>query len=646
MVAPWTQKELAQVRPMLAPYGPDAEGYFCSGNLGILYRAFHTTEESRKDAQPRSSSSGLVIAWDGRLDNREELIHELSMELRNEPAESEVALAAYERWGMTSFAKLLGDWAVSIWNPKDQLLILAKDFIGTRHLYYSVTKEQVTWCTLLDPFVLRADHRMELDCEYIAGWLGFLPSPCLTPYADVHSVPPSCSVRLSKGARTCSRYWEFNSTTQIRYRTDADYEAHFRTVFADAVRRRLRSDSVVVAELSGGMDSSSIVCVADTIIGRTAEAPQLDTVSFCDDSEPNWNERPYIAKVHEQRRQAGTLINSGSHEYLTLVRDRFTPTPASATRDMASEQFEALLRSRRARVVLSGVGGDELLGGVPTPIPELADLLACIQFLNLAHRLKLWALKTRKTWLQLFFEVAREFVSRDLLSRPQHERPAPWLTSSLVRRYRDALGGYETRLRFCGPAPSFQEALRSIESLRRQIAAIPLPSTLLYEKRYPYLDRALIEFVLAIPREQLLRPGERRSLMRRALRGIVPEEVLNRRRKGYVIRAPILSICRDLHALRNLADGMVCAGMDIVDANCYRNALEQASRNAAFPMVRFIRMVNLETWLRATIQSGYVRAPLVHQSPNFGENRIGRAATEQRRYSQTLDAKRPFGVQP
>ena len=84
--------------------------------------------------------------------------------------------------------------------------------------------------------------------------------------------------------------------------SDAEYEEHFRSVFAQSVRRRLRSDSPILAELSGGMDSSSIVCMADEIISRGQLAtPRLDTLSYYDDSEPNWNERPYFSQVEEKR---------------------------------------------------------------------------------------------------------------------------------------------------------------------------------------------------------------------------------------------------------------------------------------------------------------------------------------------------------
>src|SRR5207245_4201132 len=108
------------------------------------------------------------------------------------------------------------------------------------------------------------------------------------PYVGIHSVPPSSSVLLRPGKHTIRKYWDFDPGKRIRYRTDGEYEEHFRAVFAEAVRRRLRSDSPILAELSGGMDSSSVVCMADTIIARgDTETLLLDTIPYFDDSEPN-----------------------------------------------------------------------------------------------------------------------------------------------------------------------------------------------------------------------------------------------------------------------------------------------------------------------------------------------------------------------
>src|SRR5260370_15857137 len=131
------QDYIEKVSAALAPYGPDSNEAYSKGDVKILYRAFHTTKESRRETQPHISPSGAVITWDGRLDNRADLISELRDSLTITCTDVVIVAAAYEKWATNCFATLIGDWALSIWNPRERSVLLAKDPIGTRHLYYS-----------------------------------------------------------------------------------------------------------------------------------------------------------------------------------------------------------------------------------------------------------------------------------------------------------------------------------------------------------------------------------------------------------------------------------------------------------------------------------------------------------------------------
>src|SRR5713226_9680846 len=127
---------LERVNRLIAPYGPDDGGHYAKQNVSFLYRAFHTTKESRRETQPHITQAGAVITWDGRLDNRDELIRSLCDVLTVSSTDISIVAAAYEQWGTECFAKLVGDWALSIWDATAHSLILAKDPTGTRHLYY------------------------------------------------------------------------------------------------------------------------------------------------------------------------------------------------------------------------------------------------------------------------------------------------------------------------------------------------------------------------------------------------------------------------------------------------------------------------------------------------------------------------------
>src|ERR1700730_944635 len=153
---------LAQAERMLAPYGPDDSGRYLKDSVGISFRAFHTTKESRSETQPHITPSGEVLTWDGRLDNRNELLLQLKDIPDTRSTDVSIVGAAYKRWGTASFAKLVGDWALSIWNPTDRSLLLAKDPVGIRHLYYSLDGNQVSWSTILDPLVLLAGKAFTL----------------------------------------------------------------------------------------------------------------------------------------------------------------------------------------------------------------------------------------------------------------------------------------------------------------------------------------------------------------------------------------------------------------------------------------------------------------------------------------------------
>jgi asparagine synthase (glutamine-hydrolysing) len=248
--------------------------------------------------------------------------------------------------------------------------------------------------------------------------------------------------------------------------------------------------------------------------------------------------------------------------------------------------------------VLSGIGGDEVMGGVPTPTPELEDLLARGHLRTLAHQLKVWALNKRKPWFHLLFDAARGFLPPALVSVPKYKQPPPWLNQDFVKRNREALQGYESGLKLFGPLPTFQENMNTLNVLQRQLACDALPWEPFYEKRHPYLDRGLLEFMYAIPREQLVRPGQRRSLMRRALIGIVPNDLLNRKRKAFVVRKPMINIQTESATLEGLTQRMVAGSLAILDQSVFRHTLQMIRQGRETHFVAFVRSVELEYWLQ------------------------------------------------
>jgi asparagine synthase (glutamine-hydrolysing) len=586
---------LAGIRATLSSYSLDGKSEYSGSDVHLIHLPFHVTRESEDESQPFVTPSGQMLLWDGRLDNRQELIGSLRKELRGDLTDAAIAAAALESWGTDGLRKLVGDWALSLWNPKEQSVVLAKDFLGARQLYYTVDRNSFVWSTLIDPLVL-PNKPFQLQEEYLAGWLSQFPAAHLTPFAGIHAVPPSSIVFFRRAKVTVRRYWDFDPGKRIRYRDDREYEEHFRNVFGESVRRRLRSSTPVLAELSGGMDSSSIVCVADAVMADGfVETPRLDTVSYFDDSETNWNELPFFAKVEQQRGRAGrhVALDFRTQWRSSFDHGSFAATPGSGVRLNDNSGYQQSLRSGEYRVLLQGVGGDEVLGGVPAATPELADLLRAGNVRLFLRQLTAWALACKIPAFHLFADTIHQFF-------PPHRvfiGTIPWLRSDFARRNADVLRGYDRRFTVFGPQPSFQANLAALDSLRRQLASRGLSPGEKVERRYVYLDRDLLEFLYAIPREQLLRPGQRRSLMRRALVGIVPDEILKRKRKAFIARAPVVTIQQEWTYLQTLTENMICARAGIVDAAAFQQSLRKASDGEDIPIVPALRTVLLEAWL-------------------------------------------------
>jgi asparagine synthase (glutamine-hydrolysing) len=610
---------IEKVSAALAPYGPDSSESYSKDGIRILYRAFHTTKESRHEKQPCISPSCAVITWDGRLDNRADLISELRGSLTVSSTDVAIVAMAYEKWGTNCLGKLIGDWALSIWNPHERSVLLAKDPIGTKHLYYSFDDKQLTWSTILDPIVLLAGRTFKICEEYIAGWFAsYFPAAHLTPYVGVHAVAPSSSVVLRPGKHIIGKYWDFDPSKRIRYRTDAEYEKHFRSVLATSVQRRLRSDRPVLAELSGGMDSSSIVCMADVVIDcGTAECPRLDTLTWFDESKPNWGELPHFTKVEEKRGRIGHHINAAAlredHSPISFGAefsgDRFaaTPVPNRHTSEFF-KQNASYINSQGYRVTLSGIGGEVTGDGVPTPTPEFQNLLARARFVPLTRQLKAWAAKMGKKRMLLLWDAIRGFALQDI---PEYVNPAaPWFHPDFTRRNRASFRDYSSRIKLFGPLPSFQDHIAKLSATRRFVASRRLHSELLREIRYPYYDRDLLEFMYAIPREQIVRVGQRRSLMKRALVGIVPYEILNRRKKKTAPTEPKKDSSTDVPGIAEIGQHITKCMIGVVDPDRFTEALRKARREEDVPIGSLNRTLTLESWLRHLTLQGVLTNPV------------------------------------
>ena len=399
------------------------------------------------------------------------------------------------------------------------------------------------------------------------------------------------------------RYWRFSPESRIRYKTDAEYEEHFRHVFRQSVRRRLRSDSPVLAELSGGLDSSSIVCMADDILAKeSTQTPRLDTLSFYDKTEPDGDDWIYFPTIEEKRGRVGHHIDAsklgsspGSLEY-----SDFAPLPGylGTGRQIEAERA-GVVRDGGYRAVLSGIGGDEFLGGIPDPSAQLADLIVQFKFVTLAKQLMAWSLVKRCPWIQLLSQASVGLLPASLGQYfNKQARVEPWIERDFARRTRLAIRLLDVGEHFGFCLPTLRSCIAGVVLMANKLAKWKSPAMALEENRYAYLDQNLIEFILSIPASQLLRPGERRSLMRRSLAGLVPQEILSRRTKQFGSRTPIVGLEKNWDELHMAYHSALSSNLGYVNHACFLEQIRATRNGKQTSILRLLRTISLELWLR------------------------------------------------
>jgi asparagine synthase (glutamine-hydrolysing) len=611
---------LENLSESLRQQGPDGESYYVDNSVALLYRPFHTTAESRQEKQPYTSDRGLILTWDGRLDNREVLIADLRSDLNASPTDLAIFAAAFDRWDTDCFRRIVGDWAASIWKPQARELLFAADYMAIRHIFYYLKDDQIWWSTDLSPLVLLSGDKFHIDDDYIAGYFASDPEAHLTPYREIREVPPGQFVRVRKGRVEVERFWRFSPKSRIRYKTDAEYEEHFRYLFRQAVRRRLRSDSPVLVELSGGLDSSSIVCMTDDIIASEGpQNPRLDTISYYDKTEPNGDDWIYFQKIEKKRGRVGIHIDGSAFgiSRASLKRSEFCPLPGTAGfgQEIGNERAN-IIRRGGYRAVLSGVGGDEFMGGVPDPRAHLADLIVQFKLFSLAKQLTAWSLVKRTPWIHLLWQSAVGALPASLGQYLAKEsKVEPWIRKDFAKRTRLAVRQLDVDEHFGAWLPTRRAYVGGVLAIARKLAKAAPHVPALEEARYPFLDQGLLEFILSIPASQLLRPGERRSLMRRALVGLVPEEILSRRTKQVARRGPVIMLEKYWDELRDVYQAPLSASLGYIDGPELLKTICDARAGKMVPMVRLFWTISLEYWLRDLAERGLLDTHVSSPSP-------------------------------
>jgi len=258
-------------------------------------------------------------------------------------------------------------------------------------------------------------------------------------------------------------------------------------------------------------------------------------------------------------------------------------------------------------VVLSVIGGDEFLRRFPDPSAQLADLIVQFKLVSLAHQLMAWSLVKRWPWVQLLWQASvgllpaslREFFAKQ-------GTVETWIEKDFAKRIKLAS-------RLLGPKatsglvlPTRRSYICGVMMMGNKLAKCKSPILALEEVRYPYLDQTLIDFLVSIPASQLLRPGERRSLMRRSLVGLVPQEILARRTKQFGERTAVVALEKNWEELRTALDSPLSSALGYINQRRFLEKLHAARSGKEIHIVRMIRTISLEFWLRDLVARGLI----------------------------------------
>lgn len=596
----------------LAPLGPDGRADWSDGEAGLVFRGFHTTEASRREPQPVRSADGVVLVWDGRLDNGDEIRRALSGGLGGESGPAELALATYLKHGVDGLADLVGDFALSLWDPARRRVVLARDAFGARTLFYRRSHFGLVWSTSLEA-LLGATDSPELDEEFLADFLSLSARADATPYRTHLAVPPGTALIFGEAGMERRSLWRPDLGRELQYTREEEYEQHFKDLFYEAVRCRMDVQGTVCCDLSGGLDSSSIVCVGDELLrSGQVSADRMETLSYVFDEAKTSDERRFIQVVERHLGRKGKYLREEDHRILSdLPLDEDLAYPSVLHLFAARQQhIQRAVAESGARVLLRGTGGDHVMLSETTFPYELADFMSRGRLIKLARELRRWAWAKKSSALKLLWGGGiAPLLPRSVQGRFGSYRRVPdWFMDEYVERFR-------LRERMQGIRPTADCRLPSTGYHYSTLQKIFLPVSWGFyvqqgtvEVSYPFLDRRLVEFALALPMSQKLRPGQNRSVMRRALADVLPKEIAGRRSKQGPDEAILKAFARGREMLAELFDRALVYDYGIVDPKRFKPVLQRAQHGMLSDTPVMLRVLALEVWLRARRSQDAIRA--------------------------------------
>lgn len=538
MVNPEVMRSMLAACPHRAIHG---HNMVTVGPVALGHQHFWVTPEEHGERQPLVAKDGLAITFDGRLDNRQYLLHLLQPRCAEPVRLSDATLVAhaYRRWGEMCPEHLLGDFSFALWDAQKHHLFLVRDALGGRELHYFTNEKWLVAASeiqqvLAHPAVCRMLNEGKV-AEYLAGvWLDTQE----TFYTGVQACPPGHTLTVTTGNIGRHQYWMLDPEKRLHLRDDREYATRFRSLLTEAVGCRLRTTGPLAVSLSGGLDSTSIAVVAASMLaGSPAQQRRLISISYVFDELHSCDERTYIESVVLRADLDPTYLVCDRCWTLRDV-DRWPTSPNSVTGDAFAWLPLKVLQAAQntgCRVLLNGHFGDALFAGGRF---WAADMLRELQFRStvvggLRNRgLSRYRHDLRSNGLALMAPAGMLDIYNQL--RPPTKAPM-----SIISRSFAAHSALEDRLR------QHNRLRRDVpldRSLRwRSLADTPWPQAIALAREFghqnqveiamPWWDRRLVEFAMAVPAYQLGQFGQTRWVQRNAMDGLLPNSVRSRSTK-------------------------------------------------------------------------------------------------------------------
>lgn len=601
---------LQRMTELLAHRGPDDSGLFIEGAIGLGHRRLSILDLSPSGHQPMCGHSGRVwISYNGECYNHLEqrpVLAERGHQFHS-TSDTETILALYEEFGLDFLSRIDGMFALAIWDSQRKRLIIARDRLGIKPLYFTVDGQRLAFASEMKALLADARLAMTLDPEGLGSYLELMsiPDP-RTILSGVSRLEPGHYLLIEDGKVGQHRYWDVPVEGR-RLATDfAAASQAFSELFQETVGRHLLADVPVGAFLSGGIDSSAVVAAM-----REHSAGPIHTFSSTFKGQTDFDESSQAAAIAGRFRTNHHEIELTPRLVEALPRIAWHADEPLAISSAFALYFLAEETSRKVRVVLTGDGGDEVFAGYPwrhlnyaAPpewLPErlmksvrrlsrllLPDLAA--EESPLGGRLRAWLDPGERYARSLRLFPSGELDS--LLANDLRVEVHRHWKSNLVERYFNHLGAADQLTRKLYADLKTTLVSEMLTKVDRMTMAFGL------EARVPFLDHRLVEWSFGLPSDFKMREGLGKAIVRKGLENQLPHDLLYAPKHGFNVpmkdwlTGPLRSFVRD-----NLAESVI-ARRGIFKPAAISRLIDQLEQGDQLTAHRILAVLMLELWFQ------------------------------------------------